>query len=132
MIAVIDGQAIKTTSMIPTQVGCVETEESDCGGIWFEIYSSTLCETHWVEVDPDPEWYDWFLMPVENALDVAKYWEGTDYDHRLQFKVMCDEKSGRAPEVDRTYRCETLITLYDSAGCSVPVDEPLPLIDSSI
>ena len=118
--------------MIPTQIGCVETADSDCGGVWFEVESSTLCETYWVEVDPDPQWHDWFFMPVENALDVAKYWEGTDYNHRLQFKVMCDADNGRAPEVDRTYRCETLITLYDPAGCSVPVNPSSLPIDGTI
>ena len=57
VIAVIDGVPIMATTTVPSQVACIETDDSSCGGVWFRQESTTKCETHWTEVEANPEWY---------------------------------------------------------------------------
>ena len=120
VLVVMDDKPITATSLTPNFVGCIQTDESDCGGVWFQLESVTFCETYWTEVEANPTWTDWLISPGENLIGTAKYWEGTLYNYSINYKVMCDShlQSPIAPVVDReSYRCEPIITMYHPAGC---------------
>ena len=99
VIAVIDDKPIVVTSMEPLNAGCVKTEEGNCDGIQYTLVSKTFCETHWVPIDHEAtlvgkynlnhltiyEFSDWGLSPVETALGLEQYWEGTDYNYSVTF-----------------------------------------------